>query len=87
MRGKGLYIIDINLAFVTELEGAISVFFTKRVRLVDFRVFGQFPIRFHWRRKMSRPLMYKRMSRRTIPCLISRVFDDNIRLIVLEISK
>lgn len=87
---RNLNVVDVH--FVLELECTLVVLLTKVV-LVDLGVFWKFAVCFHWKRKMecivwvSRPAPKGADMRRTVPRLVSSVFDNNIRLIILEISK
>lgn len=44
-----LDIINIDVPFVTELEGAFSFFFAKGFCLVDLGIFGEFSINLDWK--------------------------------------
>lgn len=50
---RGLNIVDIDLPFVAELEGAFTVFFGECIRLIDLGALWKLPIRFHWRGRVS----------------------------------
>lgn len=45
-----LNIVDINLSFVSEFECAFPVFLAKGICLIDFGIFRELSVRFHWKK-------------------------------------
>jgi len=80
-----LDIINIDLSFVTELECALSVLFAEGICLIDLGVFGEFSVSFYCGRRLSNTSNNTNEGR-TITGLVSSVFDNDIRLVVLEVS-
>ena len=81
-----LNIVDVDLFVFTELERALAIFLGEVVGLVDFGILGKFTVSFHCKRHVVRCNISSEKGR-TISSFISGVFDDDICLVILEVTK